>query len=92
MLNDPLKNLLDKRRDKREAKGRRPPEPPRPEGVALYRCVKFIPAEAPGSEYDETVLHKVCGRTIEAKPYAPKPRCHGDSMVIVGYDWTRDVE
>ncbi len=90
MIGDPLYDAIARRRDKKRAQ--RPPEPPRPEGVAKYRCVKLIAQEEPASEHDESVLHEVCGRTAEAKPYAPKPWHHERPMVIAGYDWTRDCD
>lgn len=108
MIGDHLHELITARREKREAeeraeraelaakKGRRPaPEPPRPEGVTLYRCQALIGGIDPAVDepVDETAVFQIgCGATAEAKPYAAKPRCHGQPMAIAGYDWTRDVE
>lgn len=89
MINDPLHEAIVRRREARRPQSSEAPEP---EGVTLYRCQALIALEEPASEYDESVLHKVgCGRTVEAKPYAAIPICHGAGMAIAGYDWDRDV-
>lgn len=89
MIGDPLYELLRKRRDEKQPQRR--PQAPRPEGVTVYQCNGVVSAED-GQDVDTPAIWRQgCGQVFEAKPYLPRPWCHGSPARIVRYDWDRDV-
>lgn len=92
LLNDPLYELIAKRRNAKLLDARGQPIQARPEGVAIYRCQGHVEVAAAGETYEAITAPIGCGKRTEAKPYVAKPQCHGSVMAIVGYDWDRDVD